>query len=218
MYQYLRSQFGIENLQHQTLCQHKMTIPIVFQKETSPFKDNGYSYNESYFHHANCEAQAVFNTLFSKPDEIEVIVSVYHPPDIHPKVDFIRKYFKGTNKYQIKHRQFMQSLEEGEELVSEYAIQTGRHQLCYPELIQAICNQDFPPRLPRLKNRNVSSVRFYLINRTKHVLYYIYDDRGALVAIQDQVQLEKFKKEFNSILEQAEKCIEEPIINNKSLK
>ena len=84
------------------------------------------------------------------------------------------------NKYDMKYEKNKSNTFEDIDIHTFY-LNVQKENIADQYIISAICNQDFPPLIPKLKKRNVEGVNFLFVNKTKHTLLHIYDDRGAYI-------------------------------------
>ncbi len=69
----------------------------------------------------------------------------------------------------------------------------------YRKLLKAIANQDFKGLVPNI-NQDYNFSEIYILNRTKNLLYHLYDDRGLWVAFNNNEDFVRFSKKYNHLI------------------
>ncbi|HEO8421979.1 DUF3885 domain-containing protein [Niallia sp. FSL W8-0635] len=165
-------------------------IHFEFAKELYPLKEGKEKLNPAYFRTVYHQAISLFHHLFALEDKFLFVTNIYwYKDDARRRKKKIKAY-----NYYIKSKDVLFSLkqetlpylfEEEEALdycTSQFSLECTKQDIIYPLLIQAICNQDFPSLKPRLSNPYYSyEPDIFLINVTKNIIFFIYDDRGCEV-------------------------------------
>ncbi|MCO4327713.1 hypothetical protein MTQ94_10045 [Staphylococcus agnetis] len=155
------------------------------------------SLNDTYFSNVYCNAIDVFEKLFSSTDEVEMIHLVINFNNKYTKTRLIEKY---TNKYKsLPHRIESYKNCDGIKCFA-FTYKVSIKNIKYRSLIKAICNQDFPQLKPII-NQGLQYSEVYFVNKTKKVLYYLYDDRGLWLYFNDYNELEDFKARNNALVD-----------------
>lgn len=162
------------------------------------------SYDEPYFLAQAFERSVVlFNEAFREEEEILLVTDIItrrHNPFIHKKpINVYRKYIK---KAQALYRLKLQTLDETEE--DEEEIATFRFSFAcykkdfnYPQLLQAICYQDFRHPSTILKSNKESGCRIYFVNLSRKLIYHLYDDRGCDIIAADKEDIRFLYEQYN---------------------
>ena len=160
---YMSNTFGVKNMEEPSYFDSKYVIHTQLEKDLS-----------------TSEGEKIFHSIFEKKDDIVVIINVETVKGRYSKLDMIRKFFRNINKYDMKYEKNKSNTFEDIDIHTFY-LNVQKENIADQYIISAICNQDFPPLIPKLKKRNVEGVNFLFVNKTKHTLLHIYDDRGAYI-------------------------------------
>ncbi|MFD1929673.1 hypothetical protein ACFSFY_16660 [Sporosarcina siberiensis] len=143
------------------------------------------TYNEEMFQVANQEAMNVINEMIDEEDELFFVINVYWKRS-YEKTRILTNYF--TNKqviFKATSEQFPM-LSEDEPAFTRISVPCRKSDIKLKKLVEAIGNEDFNNRTPRFirtsKNRYPE---VYLVNRTKDLFVYMYDDRGIEVVYKE---------------------------------
>ncbi len=83
---------------------------------------------------------------------------------------------------------------------SRFSLQCRKQNIQYPLLIKATCNEDFPLK-PKLGHKHfVYYPDVFFINATKHVIFFIYDDRGCEVIANNKDIIRPIYETYNAWL------------------
>ncbi|HDR7362059.1 TPA: DUF3885 domain-containing protein, partial [Bacillus toyonensis] len=102
------------------------------------------------------------------------------------KINIYNKYIKKRDlKFRIR-QETLPFLFEDEEAdlycTSQFSLKCLAEDIKYELLIQAVNHEDFPDLYPRFgRKKEVSYPDVFLINATKDIVMFIYDDRGCEV-------------------------------------
>ncbi len=170
---------------------------VVFElgKDLYQFKRDTDELNPEYFQSVYLQAKAIFNALFAPKDDIFLVTNIYQYKDFKRMSD---KKLKIYNRY-VKSKAVRQSLkqvilpfsfEADEEYLdkctSQFSLECRTKDVHFSLLIKAISHQDFPPLKPRLQNPyGLEDPDVFFVNRTKNIVFYMYDDRGCEVIAQN---------------------------------
>lgn len=146
---------------------------------------------------------ALFDAIFGKEDDILFVT------DLHTKQRNSFSHKKPLNIYKkyMKQTQALHGLQMRTVDLPEYDdddIQTYRfsyacrkNDIRYPQLLQAICYEDFPHPSTILKNDRSSGYQIYFINLTKKLIYHLYDDRGCDIIAADKEEIRFLYDRYN---------------------
>ena len=146
-------------------------------------------------------SKALFDAAFNEEDEILLVTDLI----TWRNNSFIRK--KPLNVYQkyIKQPQALYKLQLEDIQLSEFDdnITTRRFSYAcrkkdirYPQLLQAICYQDFD-HPSTITSYQGSSAQIYLINITQQLIYHLYDDRGCDIIAADKENIRFLYEQYN---------------------
>ncbi|QHJ69938.1 DUF3885 domain-containing protein [Planococcus halotolerans] len=161
------------------------------------------SYAEpGYLAQAFERATALFDAAFNEDDEILFVTDLITGRNN----SFIRK--KPLNVYQkyIKQPQALYKLQlediqlsefdEGNIKVRRFSYACRKKDIRYPQLLQAICYQDFNhPSI--ITSYQGSSAQVYLINVSRQLIYHLYDDRGCDIISADKEGIRFLYEQYN---------------------
>lgn len=192
--QYINEAFPGLVIKPSLYWQWKSSIHFNLAMELSPFKDGIDKLNPQYFKETYEKAILYFNELFSDDDEIFLVTNYYHHKKqriSRHKLKVYAHYIKNKDiKFRLQQKICPYVFEEEEEAkdycTSQFSLLCRKRDIRYPLLLEAICNQDFPPLKPNLRHRDsVYSPNVFFINASKDIIFFIYDDRGCEVIAKD---------------------------------
>ena len=176
---------------------HQWHTGIHFElaKEFYQFKDGGDKLNPAYFNQVQEQCLSLFNEIFSEEDQIFLVTNLYHHEDFirrsRLKMKVYRHFIKDKAlRFQIRQETLPYMFDDEEEATkyrtAQFSLACRKKDIDVTSLIKAISHQDFPPLKPRFHN----PYRWYdpdvfLINASKNIILYIYDDRGCEVIAKD---------------------------------
>lgn len=185
------------NTQGLDFINEKNTVHLDLSEGEYQFIYGTDSMNDTYFSNVYRNAIDVFEKLFSSTDDVEMIHLVINFNNKYTKTRLIEKY---TNKYKsLPHRTESYKNCDGIKCFA-FTYKVSIKDIKYTSLIKAICNQDFPPLKPIL-NQGSQYSEVYFVNKTKKVLYYLYDDRGLWLYFNDHNELKDFKAQNNALVD-----------------
>lgn len=146
--------------------------------------------NMEYFSQLYTDNKYLFEDIFLKEDVVFVVANVYRFKKENiktpQKVNIYNKYIKKRDlKFRIR-QETLPFLFEDEEAdlycTSQFSLKCLAEDIKYELLIQAVNHEDFPDLYPRFgSKKEVSYPDVFLINATKDIVMFIYDDRGCEV-------------------------------------
>ena len=176
---------------------HQWNIGIHFElaKGLYQFKSETDVLNSEYFNRVYDQTMSLFNDIFSAEDKILLVTNIYQHKNYvsrsKTKMKVYSHYIKNKNiRFHLKRETLPYMFDDEEEAedycTSQFSLECRKHDIRYPLLMKAICNQDFPSLKPRLSNQYyIYDPDVFFINVTKNVILYIYDDRGCEVIASD---------------------------------
>ena len=167
------------------------TEHIELEEELSPYVAQSDKLNQAYFQAVTRKAKGLFDALFPKDEPFAL---VYHVYGNHPGNTGMFRFIRDKSlRYQTT---ATRSSEEDETLWTYIVPIVDRDQIRVYRLLEAICNQDFPPLTPRLRDSGTSYPAIQFIHQgTGHVLF-IYDDRGAYIRASSHNHLQTLKQKI----------------------
>lgn len=161
-----------------------------FGKNKYQFKEGTDEYNMDYFKQLYQYNKEVFHDIFSKKDTVFLVTNVYrfkkgkmkNPQKINIYNRFIKK---SALKFHIR-QETLRFLFEDEEsdlfCTYQFSLKCLAGDIKHEPLIQAANHEDFPGLYPRFgSKKEISYPDVFLINATKDIIMFIYDDRGCEV-------------------------------------
>ena len=145
----------------------------------------------------------LFNEIFQEEDEILFVTDITtwrHDPFIHKKpINVYRKYIKQAQAlYKLQLQTLEQTEEEGDEITTfRYSYACRKKDIRYPQLLQAICYEDFGHPSTILKNQKGSSCQIYFVNLSRKFIYHLYDDRGCDILAADKEDIRFLYEQYN---------------------
>ncbi|HDR7320683.1 TPA: DUF3885 domain-containing protein [Bacillus toyonensis] len=146
--------------------------------------------NMEYFSQLYTDNKYLFEDIFLKEDVVFVVANVYRFKKENiktpQKINIYNKYIKKRDlKFRIR-QETLPFLFEDEEAdlycTSQFSLKCLAEDIKYELLIQAVNHEDFPDLYPRFgRKKEVSYPDVFLINATKYIVMFIYDDRGCEV-------------------------------------
>ncbi|MES5948103.1 DUF3885 domain-containing protein [Bacillus cereus group sp. MG6] len=146
--------------------------------------------NMEYFSQLYIDNKYLFEDIFLKEDVVFVVANVYRFKKENiktpQKINIYNKYIKKRDlKFRIR-QETLPFLFEDEEAdlycTSQFSLKCLAEDIKYEPLIQAVNHEDFPDLYPRFgRKKEFFYPDVFLINATKDIVMFIYDDRGCEV-------------------------------------
>ncbi|MCU5436309.1 DUF3885 domain-containing protein [Bacillus mobilis] len=163
--------------------------------------------NMEYFSQLYTYNKYLFEDIFSKEDEVFLVTNVYRfkkeSVKNSQKINVYNRFIKKRDlKFQIR-QETLPFLFEDEEAnlycTYQFSLKCFASDIKYKQLIQAANHEDFPGLYPRFgRKKEISYPDVFLINVTKDIIMFIYDDRGCEVIAKNKETIrnlyEKYKK------------------------
>lgn len=165
-------------------------IHFDFGKGIFPYECGTATCNNKYFSQIYKYNTLLFQDIFSAKDMMFLVINVYHfKKERLRKQKKLRLYSRFLKKKELKFRLRQETFpyffdDEDAELYCTYQflLQCLAEDIKYIPLIKAMNHEDFPNLYPRLGGRaDISYPDVFLINATKDIIMFIYDDRGCEV-------------------------------------
>ncbi|MBF7149178.1 DUF3885 domain-containing protein [Bacillus toyonensis] len=146
--------------------------------------------NMEYFSQLYTYNKYLFEDIFLKEDVVFIVANVYRFKKENiktpQKINIYNKYIKKRDlKFRIRQEMLPFLFEDKEAdlyCTSQFSLKCLAEDIKYEPLIQAVNHEDFPDLYPRFgRKKEVSYPDVFLINATKDIVMFIYDDRGCEV-------------------------------------
>ncbi|WP_242214708.1 DUF3885 domain-containing protein [Bacillus cereus group sp. BfR-BA-01383] len=176
-----------------------------FGKGKYQFKEGTDEYNMDYFYQLYKYNKEVFHDIFSKKDTVFLVTNVYRFKKENiktpQKINVYNRYIKKRDlKFRIR-QETLPFLFEDEEAdlycTSQFSLKCLAENIKYESLIQAANHEDFPNLYPRFgRKKEVSYPDVFLINATKDIIMFIFDDRGCEVIAKNKEMIRDLYEEY----------------------
>jgi len=195
---YFRSRFNNPNLLEEPFAERPLTMSLDLQKELYQIQEDSDELNMGYFEKVYQKSLTLFEDLFQENDRLYLIVRVRkerHSPPAKSTEIFERFLKNNKNRYALEFEK--KDVCDEEEVIYQYArLLPSRQTIRYKQLLQAICNQDFPELYPRFKSRQMYYPEIFFVNPDKDIILYIFDDRGCFILTKNEVTFELLKERY----------------------
>lgn len=189
--EYLHTYFPGLNLEPSLYHQWPIGLHFELGEGLYQFKEGTDDLNMEMFDQVYSQAQSAFEALFSAEDEVFLVTNMYKH-ETHHKSQRIKVYARNLRnkdlKYRIKQETMPYMFDEEENAneyyTSRYSLKCQTRDFNAKRLIQAACNEDFPLK-PRFGGDYAHYPDVFFVNKTKNVIFFIYDDRGCEVIASD---------------------------------
>ncbi|WP_142346121.1 DUF3885 domain-containing protein [Bacillus cereus] len=160
--------------------------------------------NMEYFSQLYTYNQFLFEDIFSKEDVVFVVTNVYRFKKENiktsQKINVYNKYIKRRDlRFHIR-QETLPFLFENEEAdlycTYQFSLKCLAEDIKHESLIQATNHKDFPDLYPRFgRKKEISYPDVFLINVTKDIVMFMYDDRGCeVIAKNKEIIRDLYKK------------------------
>ncbi|AKS67637.1 DUF3885 domain-containing protein [Staphylococcus coagulans] len=174
------------------------TIHLSLSEKEYPFLDDSITLNKAYFSTVHENAINIFEDLFSHTDSIKLVQVVYSYNTPYRKTNIIKK-FTSLSIEELSYFKEYLKVNDDTALCDEFAYHCSIKDIKYKKLLKAIANQDFKGLVPNI-NQDYNFSEIYILNRTKNLLYHLYDDRGLWVAFNNNEDFLRFSKKYNHLI------------------
>lgn len=153
------------------------------------FLENG-QYNEEMFGQAKKEISSLINHLFSKKEELTIVINTYPRKQVHRP--FTQKIVKQKHLVSFSGQLIPPLNSEG---VEQLILTTHFQNIRWETFIDCLLHQDFPDRMPRFSTfKGDSYPEVYFIEPNSATILHVYDDRGYELYFPSQLAKDDFKK------------------------
>lgn len=147
--------------------------------------------NMEMFEQVYSQTQSIFKDLFADEDAVFLVTNTYKHKAHHEnqRIKVYQRNLKDKKlKYRIKQKTLPYVFDEEDDAdeyyTSRYSLKCQTRDFNAKRLIQASCNEDFPLS-PKFGRNYVYYPDVFFVNKTKNVIFFIYDDRGCEVIASD---------------------------------
>ncbi|MBJ8109437.1 DUF3885 domain-containing protein [Bacillus cereus group sp. N6] len=178
-----------------------------FGKGKDLFVERTDDVNREYFTQLYTYNKYLFEDIFSKEDEVFLVTNVYRFKKENvknpQKINIYRRFIHIRDlKYHIRQETIPFLFEEEEAdlyCTYQFSLKCFACDIKYTPLIQAANHEDFLGLYPRFgRKKEISYPDVFLINVTKDIIMFIYDDRGCEVIAKNKETIrnlyEKYKE------------------------
>ena len=142
-------------------------------------------------------AYQILDAVLDEGDKLCLVIQVFHEHYYHKKGIF--KLVSPFLKYKTT-TTWIPQMGEDEPGYTRFSLHCTKSQLDLRKLAAVACREDFPDCSPRFSNRRTRYPDVYLVNQTKHLVAFIYDDRGMEVVAKEFETLRPFGERFQELL------------------
>ena len=129
-----------------------------------------------YFEFAHNRSINIFQELFDAEDDVFLVLHQYkwHKRKKIRKGNYVLKQISNISHSDVsfKTRRNLYDPEDHEDIWNEAIVKTKAKHIDHNNLLLAVTHTDFPSRKPH------TSLRIYVVNSTKTLIFHQYDDRG----------------------------------------
>ena len=172
-----------------------ISLRFDLQKE---FKNPVAPTDDEYFEEVYLRAETLFEFCFESSDtEIIICVQQYQLEgnEIEDE-NYIFNQIKDFDKTLIERDQVKKIYEPDDEddIWNRATYQTQLKKMNTKNLIRGICHTDFPDRKPYIEEE------IYFINKSKNIIFHIYDDRGLDILMTNKSKLKILLEKHNDLI------------------
>lgn len=184
---YLHTYFPGVDLKPSLYNQWSIGLHFELGGDLYQFMEDSDDLNMERFEYAYSQAESIFKDLFSKEDEMLLVTNTYQHKQ-HCGSHRIKVYHRNLKNKDLKYRIRQETLpfvfDEEEDAddyyTSRYSLKSQTKDFNARRLIQAACHEDFPLK-PKFDGDYAYYPDVFFVNKTKNIIFFIYDDRGCEV-------------------------------------
>ncbi|MED0973295.1 MULTISPECIES: DUF3885 domain-containing protein [Bacillus cereus group] len=161
--------------------------------------------NMEYFSQLYTYNKYLFEDIFSKGDTVFIVTNVYRYKKENiknpQKINVYNRFIKNMDlKFHIR-QETLPFLFEDEEAdlycTYQFSLKCLAEDIKPVPLIKAANHEDFPGLYPRFgRKKEISYPDVFLINKTKDIVMFIYDDRGCEVIAKNKEMIRDLYKKY----------------------
>ncbi|MEK9198261.1 MULTISPECIES: DUF3885 domain-containing protein [Bacillales] len=179
--------------------QWNMGIHLELGNDIYQFDDNN-RINIDMFHAVYKQVSEIVPILFSKTDDVLLVVNAY-PKETNKVVypNFFKRFVKEQKlKYSLRLHEFQSQYDEDHLFVQQMTLYCKVSDLKLEYLLKTIIHEDFQSLQPRLRRTHcVFAPDVFLINVQTKCIFHLYDDRGCEMINADKNIHEKLLETFS---------------------
>lgn len=164
-------------------------IHVELGEDIYQFNDDG-TLNMKMFHAVYTQVDEIFPLLFSKTDDVIVVVNSY-PNETNKTAypNFFRRYVKDQRrKYTLHLHEFTWIFDEDEIIVQQMELFCKVSDLKIEFLLKTLIHEDFRSLKPQLRKTNcLYAPDIFIVNVRTNCIFHIYDDRGCEIMNSDVI-------------------------------
>lgn len=158
-----------------------------------------------FIEEAHRRALTLFDEIIEPEDVILFVTKVLtqkNNPFLQKRpLNIYRKYIKHKSDLYKLRLEKLTDIGEGfgeeDSLVYRFVYAGKKGDILYPQLLKALCYQDFDHPSTILKNQQESGYDVYFINLTKKFIYHLYDDRGCDILAKNKEDIHFLYEKYN---------------------
>ena len=220
---YLRGKFPTVELIPSIYYQWDIGIHFSLGGEIYQFKDND-DLNLDRFRLVYKQTSTIFNELFEQNDELFFVTNVYKhkTKEKHTrKLKVYQPFLKCKNSFtriQVKTYPYPFELDKAEEFeLQQFSLLCKRGDIRVKELLKAASNEDFPLK-PKFGRYSIDYPDVFLVNITKDIIFFVYDDRGCEVIARETDRIRPLYEKYYDWVEEVDRKRIEQGLGGRGLK
>lgn len=203
---YLLEKFPSLQLVSSIYHQWEIGIHFTLGENIYQFKENG-ELNLDRFQLIYEQTSTIFHELFDDKDELFLVANFYKvttQEKLAKRLKIYHPFLKNKKDvYRIRVKTFPYPFEHDEDEkygMQQFSLQCKCGDLKVQKLLKATCHEDFPLK-PKFGKYINDYPDVFFVNRTKDLVFFIYDDRGCEVVALDGKQLLPLVEKFGAWVE-----------------
>lgn len=208
---YLQSHFPGLKLMPSIYQQWNIGIPFTFAKEIYQFNEQG-QLNMDRFELVYEQATTLFNELFASEDEVMLVTSMYKMVEKEKRTRKLKVYqshlkqCKKLYQLQVETMPYPFEAEDADVYqLKQFSLLCQCRDIQIESLIKAAAHEDFPLK-PRFGGYHVNYPDVFLINLTRDVIFFIYDDRGCEVIARNVQILRQLYEKYGNWIDEVDRA------------
>ncbi|WP_139891885.1 DUF3885 domain-containing protein [Bacillus sp. D386] len=217
---YLKEKFPSIELMPSIYNQWDIGIHFTLGGTNYQFKKNG-ELNCERFRLVYKQLDTIFNQLFEQYDDVFLVTNMYtyktnvkHTRKLKVYEPFL-KYRNSLNHIQVRTCPYPFELDEEEYETQQFSLLCKTKDIRITELLKAATHEDFPLK-PRFGGDAIHYPDVFLVNITKDLILFVYDDRGCEVVAIDAERLRPLYEQHKDWVEDVDRQKIERALNRRS--
>lgn len=191
--QFLRTNF--KELRLRTPLFYRWDFGLRFDLQTEETGTN------EYFQEVTKRASTIFHSVFASSDKVFLVYMDYkYKRQKIRLLNFTFKQIENLQQTEISYTKEKRLYEPSDkfEVRNIAIVKLTADRIHHQNILTAIGNTDFPPRIPRLDNNSIlTNKEVYFINIDKKLIFHMYDDRGLDLISADKESLRSIYEKYN---------------------